>query len=135
MYSEERGMQAMGRDTAGEARSLLAYHLQAVGPERFFRELAEMVNAAFIDTRPLFVHLGIEPSRADRFASDALTPDAIIDPWLRDFTAAAREATIPVVLGGSSLVSSGVQLLSEAAWRKHDKLEAEYKAHGRARPR
>jgi hypothetical protein len=126
-------MQAAGRDSSGEARSLLAFHLQAVGPDRFFRELAEMVDAAFIDTRPLFAHLGKDPSRTDRFASDALAPQDVSDPWLRDFTAAARDASIPIVLGGSSLVTSGVQLLSEAAWRKHDRLEAEYRAKGRAR--
>jgi hypothetical protein len=133
IYSEERGMQALERDLTGEARSILSFHLKAVGPERFFDELSEMVQAAFIDTRPIFSHLGLTPARADRFLSDAMQPDRIIDPWLRDFTKAAREASIPIVLGGSTLVASGVQLLSEAAWRDHDKLEAEYKAKGRAR--
>ncbi len=133
MYSEERGMQAAGRDTAGEARSLLAYHLQAVGPRRFFEELASMVQAAFIDTRPVFAHMGLQPSRGDRFLSDLSRPDGIEDAWVRELTAAARDASIPVVLGGSSLVTSGVQLLSEAAWRRHDRLEMEYKAKGRAR--
>ncbi|MPZ47992.1 MAG: hypothetical protein GEU75_01530 [Dehalococcoidia bacterium] len=133
IYSEERGMQAMERDLNGQARSLLAFHLKAIGPERFFDELAEMVQAAFIDTRPLFSHLGLNPSRSDRFLSDAMQPEGIKDAWLRDFTKAAREAAIPVILGGSTLVASGVQLLSEAAWREHDKLEAEYKVKGRAR--
>jgi hypothetical protein len=126
-------MQALERDLTGAARSILSFHLKAVGPERFFDELAEMVQAAFIDTRPLFAHLGLNPSRADRFLSDAMQPERIMDPWLRDFTKAAREASIPIVLGGSCLVASGVQLLSEAAWRDHDKLEAAYKAKGRAR--
>jgi hypothetical protein len=133
IFAEERGMQAMERDSKGEARSLLAFHLQAVGPRRFFEELAEMVQGAFIDTRAIFVHLGLQPSRADRFLSDALQPEGIRDPWLRDFTVAARDAAIPVVLGGSSLVAAGVQLLSEAAWRRHDQMEAEYKLKGRAR--
>jgi hypothetical protein len=132
LYSEERGMQAMGRDLSGEARSLLAYHLQAVGMNRLFDELAEMATAAFIDTRPIFAHLGLKTSRADRFASDALEPWLVSDPWLRDFTAAAREAPLPVVLGGQSLVTAGLQLLSEAAWRERDRREAEYKARGRA---
>jgi hypothetical protein len=132
MYSEERGLQAAGRDASGEGRSLLAYHLDAVGPKRFFEELSHLAQAAFIDTRPLFAHLGIRPTRADRFLSDAMQPQSITDPWLRDFTASACEAPIPVVLGGSSLVAAGVQLLSEAAWSEHDNLPAAYKPFGRA---
>jgi hypothetical protein len=133
LYSEERGMQAIGRDISGEARSLLAYHLQAVGCERFFDELSQMCSAAFIDTRPIFAHMGKQPSRADRFLSDAMEPDGIGDPWIREFTTAAREARIPVMLGGQCLVTAGVQLLSEAAWREHDRVTKAYKAAGRAR--
>ncbi len=135
VYSEERGMQASGRDLSGEARSLLAFHIQAVGIERFFVELGEMANGAFVDTRPIFAHMGLQPSRPDRFLSDALRPEGIADPFIRDFTAAAREAPIPVVLGGQSLVTSGLQLLAEAAWKRHDRLEAQYKARGRAKER
>ena len=62
-----------------------------------------------------------------------MTPDQIVDPWLREFTQAAMDAPIPVVLGGSSLVASGVQLLSEAAWREKDQQGAEYKPMGRAK--
>ena len=122
----------MGRDVSGEARTLLSFHLQAVGPLRFFEELAEMATTAFIDTRPIFAHMGLKPSRPDRFLSDALDPKGIGDPWVREFTLAALAAPIPIVLGGQSLVTSGLQLLSEAAWRRHDHLEAEWKAHGRA---
>jgi hypothetical protein len=120
MFAEERGMQAAGRDLDGQARSLLAFHLQSVGMQRFFEELAQLGHAAFIDTRPLFAHMGLKPSRPDRFLCDAMQPLGIEDPWVRDFTAAAREAPIPVVLGGRSLVGAGVQLLSEAAWRRRD---------------
>jgi hypothetical protein len=135
VYSEERGMQAAGRDLSGEARSLLGFHIQAAGMQKFFVELGEMANGAFIDTRPILAHMGLQPSRPDRFLSDALQPEGISDPWLRDFTATAREAPIPVVLGGQSLVTSGLQMLSEAAWRRHDALEADYRARGRARER
>jgi hypothetical protein len=134
MFAEERGLQAAGRDVNGEARSMLAYHLQAVGMTRFFDELAQMGHAAFIDTRPLFAHMGLKPSRPDRFLSDAMTPEGIDDAWVRDLTRAACEAPIPVVLGGSSLVAAGVQLLSEAAWREHDQRSGEYRAQGRASP-
>jgi hypothetical protein len=132
MYSEERGMQAAGRDLNGEARSLLAYHLQTVGTQRFFEELATMAQAAFIDTRPIFAHMGLNPSRPDRFLCDAMTPEGISDPFIRELTQAALDAPIPVVLGGSSLVASGVQLLSEAAWRVRDAEKAAYKPMGRA---
>jgi hypothetical protein len=133
LYSEERGMQAIGRDLSGEARSLLAFHLQAVGFARFFDELSQMCTAAFIDTRPIFAHMRLQPSRPDRFLSDAGQPEGIADAWIYDFTAAARDARIPVILGGQCLVTSGVRLLSEAAWREHDKVSKAYKAAGRAR--
>ena len=120
MFAEERGLQAAGRDVNGEARSLVAMHMQAVGMEPFFRELAELGQAAFIDTRPLFAHMRLKPSRRDRFLSDAMTPDGIGDLWVRELTRAACEAPVPVVLGGASLVAAGVQLLSEAAWREND---------------
>jgi hypothetical protein len=120
MFAEERGMQAAGRDLDGQARSLLGFHLESAGMQRFFEELAQLGQAAFIDTRPLFAHMGLKPSRQDRFLSDAMQPQGIRDPWVREFTAAAAESPIPVVLGGRSLVGSGVQLLSESAWRQHD---------------
>lgn len=120
LFAEERGLQAAGRDVNGKARSLLGFHLKSVGPRRFFQDLAEMGQAAFIDTRPLLAHMRLRVSRADRFLSDVMQAAGIVDPWLGEFTAAACEAPIPVVLGGRSLVASGVQLLSEAAWRRHD---------------
>lgn len=121
VYSEERGMRAAGRDTSGEARSLLAFHLREVGSERFFAEFAELADAACIDTRPLLAHLGIRASREDRFLSDLGRPDGIEDAFLGEFTQAANDAPIPVLLGGHSLISGGLMLLNEAAWRAEDK--------------
>ena len=132
MYAEERGMMAAGRDTSGEARSLLGFHLKEVGSEQFFAELAEMVQCAFIDTRPLFAHLGLNASREDRFLSDLMMPGEIKNIWLKEFTSAALAASIPIVLGGNSLVTGGLQLLSEAAWKDHDASETAYKPKGRA---
>jgi hypothetical protein len=120
VYSEERGMQAAGRDASGEARSLLAFHLREVGSARFFAELAELAGVACIDTRPLLAHLGVHASRADRFWSDLGCPEQIEQPFLREFTQAAQAAPLPVVLGGHSLVSGGLMLLTEAAWREED---------------
>jgi len=125
VFSEERGMVAAQRASAGGkrggVRSLLAYHLQAVGVARFFEELATLGDAAFIDTRVLLAHLGLHPSRADRFLSDLGRAGEIEDTFLREFTEAAAGATIPVVLGGHSLVSGSLMALIEVAWREHDR--------------
>ena len=124
VFSEERGMMAGQRALAGVgrgARSLLAYHLLAVGLPRFFEELATLSDAAFIDTRVLLAHLGLHPSRADRFLSDLGRADEIEDARLRQFTQAAAEASVPVVLGGHSLVAGSLMALIEVAWREYDR--------------
>lgn len=113
-------MQAAGRDASGAARSLLAFHLREVGSARFFAELAELSDVACIDTRPLLSHLGVQASRADRFWSDLGCPERIEHPFLRELTQAAQDAPLPVILGGHSLVSGGLMLLTEAAWREED---------------
>jgi hypothetical protein len=120
VFSEERGMQAAGRD-AGAARSLLAFHLRQVGVERFFAELAELAGGACIDTRPLLAHLGARPSRADRFWSDLGCAERVEEPFLRELTAAAHAAPVPVLLGAHSLVAGGLMLLTDAAWREEDR--------------
>lgn len=120
VFSEERGMRANGREARGEVRSLLGYHLQAVGPVGLFDHLATLGDAAFIDSRVIFHHLGLTLSGADRFYSDLLRVEKITDPTLRAFTEAARAARRPVVLGGHSLVAGGLWALIEAAWLKRD---------------
>ena len=109
-------MEADGRASDGSVRSLLGYHLEAVGLERFFATLAELGDAAFIDTRVLLAHKRIDASRQDRFLSDLGRWQEIRDPFLRDFTRAALEAPIPVLLGGHSLMSGGLMALNEHAW-------------------
>lgn len=113
-------MRAAGRDGSGDARSLLAFHMRDVGTRRFFAELGELADVACLDTRPIMAHLGVTASRADRFWSDLGCPECIQDSFLREFTEAAREAPIPVLLGGHSLVAGGLMLLTEAAWREDD---------------
>lgn len=120
MFAEERGMEAEGRSADGSARSLLGFYLESVGIERFFKTLAELGDAAFIDTRVLLAHLRIDASREDRFLSDFGSWDEIRAPWLRDFARAALNAPIPVVLGGHSLVSGGLMALNEHAWSLRD---------------
>jgi hypothetical protein len=86
------------------------------GPGALGTVLAELGEAAVIDTRVLLAHrLGADegrwPTPEDRYASDLLLPDRIRDPWLRSLTAAARDATIPVLVGGHSLIGPGLRLL------------------------
>jgi hypothetical protein len=120
-FSEERGMQADSRVGGGEARSLVGFYLAAVGAQRFFATLAELADAAFVDSRVLLAHLGLRPSRADRFLSDLGRCDEIEDPFLRELTEGAARAAIPVALGGHSLVSGGLMALVEHAWRERDR--------------
>jgi hypothetical protein len=113
VLSEERGMQAGGREAKGEVLSLLGLHMDAVGMDGLVRSLEETCDAAFLDTRVLFAHRHLQVSRSDRFNSDALQPGGITDSWVRALTSALALARIPVVLGGHSLVSGGVWALSE----------------------
>ena len=114
VVSEGRGMRADG--VGGGGNSILGYMLDGLGLKGFFNKLAEMGDAAFLDTRVIFGHAGKRFSTADRFYSDMLEPEEISDPWLKEFTHGARDAAIPVVLGGHSLVSGGMLALIDAAW-------------------
>ena len=113
LLAEERSMRADERYRRSEVRSILGFHLEQVGPHRFFDTLAQLGDAAFIDSRVIFGHFRLEPSRPDRFYSDLGQPGKIGDPFVRQFTQAALEAPIPVVLGGHSLVSGGLLALTE----------------------
>ena len=111
---EERGMRTAA---AGQRppRSVLGALLDARGPAALGAELAALGEAALVDSRVLLAHRhGIDagrwPSAEDRFASDLLDAEAIADPWLRASTASARDAAIPIVLGGHTLVGPGLRL-------------------------
>ena len=121
MLSEERGMQADGRLEEGRVRSILGFHLANVGDTRFFTDLAELGNVAFVDYRVIMAHFGELPGRADRFAADLRQPAAIAGPMLRRFVEAAMGAPTPVILGGHSLVAGGLLALIEAAWREQER--------------
>lgn len=122
LLSEERGMQGAGTDVAGMARSLLGQLIAEAGPERAFGALLpQLCSAAFIDLRPALVQLGIQASRADRFAADLGQAEAVEDPRLRAIVQAARIAPIPVVLGGHSLVGGCLELLNQWAWDERDR--------------
>jgi hypothetical protein len=117
VFSEERGLRAAGREESG-ARTILGELLQRAGPDEFFAVIAGLGQALFLDSRVLFSHMGWRPSPEDRFRSDCFDVDAITHGELRDFTRAAREAPLPVVLGGHTLVSGGLMLLTEIAWAR-----------------
>ncbi|NPV53957.1 MAG: hypothetical protein HPY71_10590 [Firmicutes bacterium] len=125
VLSEERGMKALdittgaGEDSGrvrGRVRTLLGFLFEASGgPEGFFRALAEVCDAAFIDTRILFYHLGIAASRADRFNSDLGRAGLVADPLVRAITGAAvvMSQHKPILLGGHSLVNGGIRILTD----------------------
>ncbi|MCL5110595.1 MAG: hypothetical protein M1401_17360 [Chloroflexi bacterium] len=120
IYAEERGMRASGREGGHQVRSLLGSYLEAVGPRRFFGTLALPSQAIFMDSRVIFHHLRLELSNPDRFWSDLLRPEEVGDPVAREFTRAARDCGVPVLLGGHSLVSGGLLVLIDCAWREND---------------
>ena len=119
---EERGLRASAGEALGPGggaqrppRSALGLVLDDRGPEALAGAVAELADGAFIDSRVLLAHrLGADesawPRAEDRFASDLLLVDRIDDPWLRALTASARDALIPIVLGGHSLVGPGIRL-------------------------
>ncbi len=94
-------------------RSLLGLLLDRDGPAALGSILAELGDGAIVDTRVLLAHrLGADesawPGPDDRFASDLLDAASVSDRWLRDLTAAAAAAPIPILLGGHSLVGPGI---------------------------
>jgi hypothetical protein len=120
LFAEERGLEAEGRADDRTARSLLGFFIESAGLDRFFEILPQLGDAAFIDTRVLLAHFGIEATREDRFLSDLGRWGEIREPFLRDLTRGAVEASIPVLLGGHSLMSGGLMALNEHAWREHE---------------
>ena len=114
--AEGRGMRAYPNSKG----TFLGVDSRLDRPHAFFSRLADIADAAIIDTRPLLCGRGGLPSRADRFASDLYHPELIKDQLWATFTRQAMMASIPVVLGGHSLVSGGLYLLGKACWKNHD---------------
>lgn len=116
---EERGLRT-ARPGQRPPRSVLGLLLDRDGPGALGRILLELGDAAVIDSRVLLAHrLGTDesawPIPEDRFAADLLLAERIADSWLRDLAAAARDAPIPVILGGHTAVGPGLpRLLGQA---------------------
>ena len=115
---EERGLRTagtgLGRANRRPPRSVLGDLLEWEGPGSLGRLAAALADGALLDSRVLLAHrLGADerawPPPEDRYASDLLLPSRIGDPWLRDLTAAALDAPIPILLGGHTLVGPGIR--------------------------
>ncbi len=111
--AEGRGMRAYpeGRGT------ITGQLIHRDGIDAFISQLAASCDGAVIDTRPLLAQSGSLPPPADRFASDLLRPDLIQDRVWADFTRTVMGAPIPIIIGGHSLVSAGLYLLSAISWK------------------
>ncbi len=116
LYSEERGLKALGRDVRQEGVSLFARLIESLGYGQFFQFLSEICQGAVLDTRIIFSHFNWNLSQSDRFYSDLGIVDEITHPGLRAFTQAAYNAPIPLMLGGHSLVTGGLWALIEASY-------------------
>jgi hypothetical protein len=122
---EERGLRASSRLALGDPtsdkgrppRSVLGMVLERDGPAALGARLAELGDAALVDSRVLLAdRLGADEDRwprpESRFASDLLDPRSVEDAWLAALTQAAVAAPIPVLLGGHTLVGPGVRLIA-----------------------
>jgi hypothetical protein len=122
---EERGLRGASlaaiADPAGATSlrrppaSVLGALLDRDGPAALGGLIAKLGDGAAIDSRVLLAHRhGADerawPSAEDRFASDLLLADRIADPWLRELTTSAATASVPIVLGGHTLVGPGLRL-------------------------
>jgi len=118
VFSEERGMRALGRVSAGTVVSFLGRLCDSLGPEAFFTLLRGCGDAALFDTRVLMAHWRQPLSDADRFHADIGAAEAVTDVRLRAFAAAAWASAVPVVTGGHTLVYGGLWLLADRVLRR-----------------
>lgn len=110
VFSEERGMKALGRIEQGVVRSLVGAMVEAVGWKKFFEVLEEQVGCVLFDTRVVLEHLGVKVSEQERFAADLGMLGEVRNPILREMAEAAAACRVPVLMGGQSLVGGGLRI-------------------------
>ena len=110
VFSEERGMKALGREERGEVVSFLGFMIEETGPEKFFGYLSRIADVAFIDSRVISA-TSEKGSLIDSSTPDLGRHENIEDPWTR----IPRCALAPKYggLGGHSLVAAGLWLAAE----------------------
>ncbi|MEO7664200.1 MAG: hypothetical protein ABIV26_03675 [Candidatus Limnocylindrales bacterium] len=116
---EERGFRTAAPGQRSP-RSTLGLLLDRDGPAALGSILAGLADAAIVDSRVLLAHrLGADetdwPRAEDRFASDLLLAGSVTDPWLGELTASAASASIPILLGGHTLVGPGLPAVLRGA--------------------
>jgi len=117
LLSEERGMGAAGSFGVLRARSLLGQIIESIGSSQCFTEwIPTLCDVAFIDIRPILAHMRWETSVEDRFNADLLRYHKIQHPGLRSLVEAASSSSVPVIIGGHSLVSGDLMLLNDWVW-------------------
>jgi hypothetical protein len=113
--AEERGLRTSAPGQR-HPRATLGRLLERDGPHALAALVAELSDGAILDSRVLLAdRLGRDeeqwPAAADRYASDLLRADEVTDPWLRGLTASAADSSLPILLGGHSLVGAGLSLV------------------------
>jgi len=125
VLSEERGMEALGRAARGEVKSLLTLH--PLQPSQLVARLSHIADGVVWDTRVFLTASGLWPLPEDRFSCDLLLPQEIKTPFLKELAQACLKAPIPFLLGGHSLVSGGLYLACELAWKGRDEAPDRWK--------
>ncbi|MFW6071728.1 MAG: hypothetical protein ACOC86_05020 [Candidatus Bipolaricaulota bacterium] len=118
LYSEGRGDYSGTK--GGSNPSIAGDLVENKGPEELVEFLSGLGTGVFFDTRVLFNYLNEWPEAKDRFYSDLLEPDEVETPYLEELTRAALESPNPVVLGGHSILSGSLFLLTDVSWKKTD---------------
>lgn len=117
VFSEGRGLAAS--DNSGQqSNRLLRGVANQEGPKGLIDKLARAGDGVVLDSRLLLPTRQNWPSAADRYWSDLGHVDPVEDQFLEQLTRSARSASVPVVLGGHSMVSGGLLLLADAAWEQ-----------------